>query len=80
MASDLYYQCKLRRGTEETVGWIEARGAKLGARVELLDMDRPKELWTVQQVAYSAPMEKAALQAKQAHDRKGFPSIGRVQR
>lgn len=30
-AEKLYRQCRLRRGTTETVGWIEARGAKVGA-------------------------------------------------
>ena len=35
----LFAQCKFRRGTERTVAWIEARGAKVGARVELKTLD-----------------------------------------
>lgn len=79
MASDLYHQCKMTRGTEVTVGWIEARGARVGLQVELLELDRPKDFWTVAEV-WGAPLDRAALQAKQAADRKGFSSIGRVQR
>lgn len=79
--SDLYYQCKLERykvhdSAEVTVGWIEARGAKIGARVELLDLSNPKDLWTVVEVG-AHPLDKKTLQAKQAADRKSLPSIGR---
>lgn len=77
--SDLYHQCKMTRGTEVTVGWIEARGARVGLQVELFELDRPKDFWTVAEV-WGKPLDRAALQAKQAADRKGFSSIGRVQR
>jgi hypothetical protein len=45
----LFYQCRFRRGSERTVAWIEARGAKVGAWVELetLDKDGP---WQVEAV------------------------------
>lgn len=82
--SDLFYQCKMTRpdiqdSTEVTVGWIEARGAKVGLQVELLELPQPEKFWTVAEV-WGKPLEKAALQAKQAADRKGLPSIGRVVR
>ena len=43
--STTYYQCRLRRGESETIGWIEERGAKVGASVaereqQLKDSDR----------------------------------------
>jgi hypothetical protein len=40
-----YYQCRLRRGESETIGWIAERGAKVGASVELETADG--ERWNV---------------------------------
>ena len=40
-----YFQCTLTKGEETTIGWIEERGAFVGAIVELLDLDG--EFWTV---------------------------------
>lgn len=75
MASDeTYFQCRLARGTERTTGWLEARGARQGLRVQLLDMDRPGELWEVVEV-YAAPLSKSQLTAKQLRDRNALPSI-----
>lgn len=71
---DLYYQCKLERGPERTTGWLEARGAAVGKRVQLLELSRPGELWTVVTVA-SAPLSKAQLAQKQQNDRNALPSI-----
>ena len=42
-----YFQCKLQRDNSQTTGWIEARGAKVGATVELLPSG---EKWTVGEV------------------------------
>jgi hypothetical protein len=50
MAKEVYYrQCSLSRGTGRMVGYIEERGAKVGAEVEILADD--KALWTVDSVA-----------------------------
>jgi hypothetical protein len=50
MAKELYYrQCGLSRGTGRMVGYIEERGAIVGARVEVIADD--KALWTVDSVA-----------------------------
>lgn len=54
----LYRQCELQNGTGRTVGYIEERGAKIGARVELVDRDNA--LWTVASVG-DRPVTKAAL-------------------
>jgi hypothetical protein len=69
-----YYQCKLRAidDSSETVGWIEERGAKLGARVEMKDFGG--RLFEVLEV-YGMPMEETALREKQARDRNAFPSL-----
>lgn len=69
----LYHQCRFRRGSERTVAWIEARGAKLGAQVELetLDDEGP---WTVEAVL-GAPLKAEALKEMQRLNRKSLSSI-----
>lgn len=43
-----YFQCKMQRDGAETIGWIEERGAKVGAEVELLSAD--SQFWRVVEV------------------------------
>ena len=69
----LYRQCKFRRGTERTVAWIEARGAKAGARVELETLDDLGP-WIVEAV-FGAPLAAAALETMQRLNRKSLSSI-----
>lgn len=66
-----YYQCVMTRGDERTVGWIEARGAKVNARVELKGEDG---LWVVAEV-HEPPRTIAWLREKQRHDRNSLQSI-----
>lgn len=40
-----YYWCFLRNGDRETCGFIPARGARVGALVEMVDLDG--EMWEV---------------------------------
>lgn len=68
----LYFQCKMRRGEHETVGWIEERGARIGLHVELLSLDG--KFWEVTEV-WRPGLEERALKAKQARDRNALPSI-----
>ncbi len=68
----MFYQCRMRRDGTETVGWIEERGAKVGASVELISADG--EFWTVVEV-YKFGLDEAALRAKQARDRDCLPSL-----
>ena len=70
-----FYQCRFRRGSERTVAWIEARGAKVGAQVELttLDDDGP---WLVEAVQ-SAPLAAEALKDMQDMNRNAFASLKR---
>jgi hypothetical protein len=66
----LYHQCRFRRGSERTVAWIEARGAKLGAQVELtsLDNDGP---WIVESVGKPG-LANTALETLQRLNRKSL--------
>ncbi len=68
----LYHQCRFRRGTERTVAWIEARGAKIGARVELKTLDDLGP-WIVETVG--APLLAEALDSLQRLNRKSLSSI-----
>lgn len=72
MADDLWFQCRFRKGPAETVAWIEERGARVGALVELKTADG--EQWEVVEV-YSPGLDGATLRAKQANDRNALPSI-----
>ncbi len=45
MSKDSYFWCQLKNGNKETVGYIPARGAKVGAKVQLPDIDN--EFWEV---------------------------------
>jgi hypothetical protein len=69
----LYYQCSFRRGTERTVAWIEARGAKVGAHVELITLDDGAP-WEVQSVG-AVPLALDELKQMQRLNRKSLPSI-----
>ena len=71
---DLWRQCRLARGATQTIAWIEARGAKLGALVELKSDGFIDGIWTVAE-AFHPGLEAAALQRKQANDRGAFASI-----
>jgi hypothetical protein len=67
-----YFQCELSREGHTTVAWIEERGAKVGASVELKSADG--EFWRVKKV-YAHDLDEAALRQKQANDRNALPSI-----
>lgn len=71
----LYHQCRFRRGTERTVAWIEARGAKVGAQVELTSLDDAGP-WIVEAVL-GAPLAAEALKDLQRLNRKSLSSVMR---
>jgi hypothetical protein len=66
-----FFQCRLRRGDQVTTGWIEARGAKPGATVELLPS---RELWEVAEV-FDHGLPEDVLKDQQKLNRKSLPSI-----
>lgn len=70
-----YQQCLLRRGTLETTRWIEARGAKTGARVQVLPDD---EMWDVVEV-YPHSLPEDVLKETQRLNRNSLPSVQRMQ-
>lgn len=47
--SKMYYWSHLQNGNKHTAGYIEARGAVPGHKVELIDLDG--EFWTVNTVS-----------------------------
>ena len=68
----MFYQCRLSRGDAHTVGWLEERGAKVGAFVQLLSADG--EFWHVDEV-YKPGLSAEALRQKQTNDRNSLPSL-----
>ena len=69
--TDLFYQCRLHQGAERLVGWIEARAAKEGARIEVKGR---AGLWDVIAV-FGPPMDASWLKEKQRRDRGRLPSL-----
>lgn len=69
MTSKTFFQCDLSIGTRRTHGYIEARGAKVGARVEI-----EGEFWTVDAVANHG-MSEERMKAEQQMHRNAFASI-----
>lgn len=74
--SKLYYQCRLRCGTTYTTAWIEARGAKVGASVELLP---EREIWQVVEV-FGHAIPESMLKEHQRMHRNSLPSVEGMRR
>jgi hypothetical protein len=72
MQTKQYYQCLMRMGTLETTGWIEARGARKGAQVELLPS---RELWEVVKVFKENVLPEESLRETQRLNRRSLPSV-----
>jgi hypothetical protein len=66
-----YRMCGLAQNNQRSIGWIEDRGAKLGARVEI---DELGGFWTVTGVGETA-MTREELTNKQRADRASCSSI-----
>lgn len=76
MAEEKYYQCYMEKDIgnevyEIKVGWIPERGAKKGARIELIGEEGR---WEVKSVS-SGAFEKTKLIEKQNFDRRNLLSI-----
>lgn len=56
MTDQLYHWCHLANGDKRTCGYIEARGARVGLRVELIDLDG--DFWDVLSVGDGVPKEQ----------------------
>jgi hypothetical protein len=68
-----YYQCELSQGTGRTRGYIEERGAKVGAMVEIKDAGFDG-LWRVDAVS-STGISEEKMRADQKMNRNAFASI-----
>ena len=66
----LSFQCLLPQGDACAVGWIEERGARVGARVEIEGEDG---LWEVASI-YQPPFTSSWLKENASRARKGLPS------
>lgn len=69
-----YRQCHLRRrdGDRHTTGWIEVRGARVGASVEIKPDDT---LWEVISVAETPTLREDQLREHQLLNRRSLPSV-----
>lgn len=68
----LYQQCRLTRGTLETTGWIEMRGAVTGCLVEMLP---DRRMWRVAQVFGEVTLTEFQLREMRHLNRKSLPSV-----
>lgn len=73
MTATIFYQCRLHRGLERRVGWIEARGAKTGARVQIKG-EESQGLWSVAEV-FQPALDATWLTEKQRKDRGSLKSL-----
>ncbi len=71
MTTKTYRQCGLAQGDKRSQGWIESRGAKVGALVEIEELGG---MWEVTGVGESV-MSRDELIAKQKSNRNAFGSI-----
>lgn len=72
-AEKQYVQCTLQLGTETTTGWIEQRGAKKGAKVELFKGS--SKFWWVREVFDSVVLSESQLREHQQLHRNSLPSV-----
>lgn len=61
------YQCDLSHGTTRTRAYIEARGAKVGARIRLTDSDDETQYWRVDSVSQTGIDKKYLEELKVAY-------------
>ena len=68
-----FIQCRMKRGDEITVAWIEDRGAKVGLCVELIGTG--DGLWEVVEAYTGTVFTKDEMRENESKHRKGFESI-----
>lgn len=66
-----YKQCGLAQGNSRVVGWIETRGAKLGARVEIEELGG---LWEVTGIGDTV-RTKSEVHEAEARARQPFTAL-----
>lgn len=70
-----YFQCTLRHENTTTSGWIEERGARIGAKVEL--ERKSGVFWDVVAV-YGPALPENMLREHQRMNRGSLPSVERM--
>jgi hypothetical protein len=68
----LYRQCRLQRGSTQAFGWVETRGARIHASVELMP---DREMWEVVEVFNDVTLREDQLREHQRLNRRSLPSI-----
>lgn len=71
MKDERYRQCGLAQGEARSVGWIEERGAKIGARVEIEELGG---FWLVTGVGDTV-LSKAEMREKESRSRQSFTAL-----
>lgn len=70
----LMKQCKLTNQDSEMVAWIDQKGAKVGALVELKGFEENRKFWKVNEV-YNPAIDAETLAEKQRMNRNSLTSI-----
>lgn len=81
MSERTFYQCRLERLVSPdnllvTTGWIEGRGAKVGAFVEM--PPGTKELWKVAEAFLDNGVPENVLKKRQIMNRGSLPSVEKM--
>jgi hypothetical protein len=71
MKDERFRQCGLTQGNQRQVGWIEERGAKLGARVEIEELGG---FWEVTGVGDTV-LSKSQMREQEARARQPFTAL-----
>jgi len=67
-------QCKLTNQNSEMIVWIDQKGAKIGASVELKGFEDDRKFWKVEEV-YDPAIDSETLAEKQRMNRNSLSSI-----
>lgn len=67
-------QCRLTNQDSEMIAWIDQRGAKIGASVELKGFEEDRKFWKVEEV-YDPAIDSETLAEKQRMNRNSLSSI-----
>lgn len=74
-----YRQCRLRKDTTETTGWIEERGATVGASVQITKPEALAGWWEVLSVGENSLPEDMLKEHQRLH-RNSLPSVEGIAR
>lgn len=67
-------QCKLTNQESQMIAWIDQKGARIGASVELKGFEGDRKYWKVEEV-YEPALDSETLAEKQRMNRNSLGSI-----